>query len=235
MRRVAPQQRLVLELEVLGQRHDDLLRARPGDLVVAVGHVLLDGDRREASPDRPGAARRSSDLGGVRRRRGRAPASPAATIPTPRTSTATTISPTRGDAADDAAPASPPARAARANRRRSSAADCGSGSSRSSSGRAAQTDDEARRAAPTFVPNSLVCGAISSVLATATRRPNTTRPTRPAGHGLRVGDHEEQEDQDLGRGDDDPPEVDAADRRERPVRGHAVARRGEHARRRPRA
>ena len=32
-----------------------------------------------------------------------------------------------------------------------------------------------------MVPNSLVCGAIRSVLATATSRPNTTRPTRPAG------------------------------------------------------
>ncbi len=31
------------------------------------------------------------------------------------------------------------------------------------------------------MPNSFVCGAMSSVLATATRSPNTTRPTRPAG------------------------------------------------------
>ena len=42
-------------------------------------------------------------------------------------------------------------------------------------------DDESPTAAPTFVPNSSVCGAISSVLATATRKPNTTRPTRPPG------------------------------------------------------
>ena len=42
-------------------------------------------------------------------------------------------------------------------------------------------DDEARPSSATLVPNSLVCGAISSVLATATRRPKTTRPTRPAG------------------------------------------------------
>ena len=33
----------------------------------------------------------------------------------------------------------------------------------------------------TLVSNSLVCGASRSVLATATRMPNTTRPTRPAG------------------------------------------------------
>ena len=32
-----------------------------------------------------------------------------------------------------------------------------------------------------MVPNSLVCGAIRSVLAIATRNPNATRPTRPAG------------------------------------------------------
>ena len=31
------------------------------------------------------------------------------------------------------------------------------------------------------MPNSLVCGAIRSVLATATRTPNTIRPTRPPG------------------------------------------------------
>ena len=34
---------------------------------------------------------------------------------------------------------------------------------------------------PTFVPNSSVCGAISSTLTTATSAPNTIRPTRPAG------------------------------------------------------
>jgi hypothetical protein len=33
----------------------------------------------------------------------------------------------------------------------------------------------------TLVPNSLVCGAIRRVLATATRKPNTIRPTRPGG------------------------------------------------------
>ena len=33
----------------------------------------------------------------------------------------------------------------------------------------------------TFVPNSSVCGAIRSVLASATSRPKTTRPTRPVG------------------------------------------------------
>ncbi len=31
------------------------------------------------------------------------------------------------------------------------------------------------------MPNSFVCGAMSSVLVTATRTPNTMRPVRPAG------------------------------------------------------
>ena len=33
----------------------------------------------------------------------------------------------------------------------------------------------------TFVSNSVVCGAMRSVLATATRNPNTIRPPRPVG------------------------------------------------------
>ena len=51
----------------------------------------------------------------------------------------------------------------------------------------------------------------------------------PGRHGLRVRDHEEQEDEDLGRRDDHPPVVEAAHGRERPAGDHAVARRREHA------
>ena len=47
-------------------------------------------------------------------------------------------------------------------------------------GRAAQTTTRPA-SSPTFVPNSSVWGAMSSVLTTATSSPNTTRPTRPAG------------------------------------------------------
>ena len=54
------------------------------------------------------------------------------------------------------------------------------GTSRSISGRHAQTTTRPPSRA-TLVPNSFVCGAIRSVLTTATRSPNTTRPTRPAG------------------------------------------------------
>ena len=48
-------------------------------------------------------------------------------------------------------------------------------------------------------------------------------------HGAGVGDHEEEEDHDLRRGDDHAPEIDAADRRKRPARGHAMARCSEEA------
>ena len=44
----------------------------------------------------------------------------------------------------------------------------------------------------------------------------------PGRHRLRVRDHEEQEDQHLGRGDDRSPEVEPADGSERPAGGHAV-------------
>jgi hypothetical protein len=52
-------------------------------------------------------------------------------------------------------------------------------------------------------------------------------PDAPGRRRLRVGDHEEQEDEDLGRGDDDPEVVGAADRLECPPCGHAVSGRGE--------
>ena len=117
----------------------------------------------------------------------------------------------------------PPTTSRVTNRRRSSAAERGSGTSRSRSGRAAQmTTRPARR--PTLVPNSSVWGAIRSVLATATSTAEHDATDPPGRHGLRVGDHEEQEDQDLGRGDDHAPEVEAADGRERPVARSCSAR-----------
>ncbi len=119
-----------------------------------------------------------------------------------------------------------PSRAGVANRPISSAVDRGSGTSRSRIGRAAHTSTRPE-SSPTFVPNSLVCGASSRVLATATRKPNIDSPDTSGRRGLGVGDHEEQEDQHLGRGDDHSPEVESADRLERPVRGHAVPGAGE--------
>ena len=46
---------------------------------------------------------------------------------------------------------------------------------------------------------------------------------------LRVGDHEEEEDHDLRREHDDPPELEAGDRAEVPARRHLVARGRDHA------
>ena len=51
---------------------------------------------------------------------------------------------------------------------------------------------------------------------------------------LRVGDHEEEEDQHLGREHEHPPEVRARDRAEVPARGHLMAAEREHADARPR-
>ena len=61
-----------------------------------------------------------------------------------------------------------------------SAADRGSGNTRSKKGRAALITNRPERR-PTFAPNSWVCGAISNVEAIATISANTRRPTRPAG------------------------------------------------------
>ena len=104
---------------------------------------------------------------------------PAATIPTPRPKTATTSTSTPATPRRAPAPGLPIA-SREAKRPTWSPADRGSGTSRSRIGRAAQmTTSPASR--PTFVPNSLVWGAIRSVLAIATSRPNRTRPTWPPG------------------------------------------------------
>ena len=88
----------------------------------------------------------------------------------------------------------------------------GAGAS-SSSGRAAQTIASAPRSA-TLLANSVRCGAIRSV----GEQPDADgvergAPTRPLGNRLRVGDHEEEEDEHLGRDHEHPPEVAARDRR----------------------
>ncbi len=77
------------------------------------------------------------------------------------------------------------------------------------------------------MPNSFVWGAMSSVLVTATRKPKTMRPHAAGRHRLRVGDHEEEEDEHLGREEDHPPVVEPAHWRERPPRHHGMAGRGE--------
>ena len=54
----------------------------------------------------------------------------------------------------------------------------------------------------------------------------------PLGDRLRVGDHEEEEDEDLGREGEHAPELPVRDRADVPARGHVVAARGEHGDRR---
>src|SRR6516164_2599866 len=49
-----------------------------------------------------------------------------------------------------------------------------------------------------------------------------------AGNRARVGDHEEEEDEDLGRGHEEPPERPAGDRPEVPAGRHRVPARREH-------
>ncbi len=142
--------------------------------------------RRRSSGTSPGRHRGGRGPGRrpPRGRRRREPGIPATTMPTPtsddrgRRSAPTRRTPSQDPGTD--AGASPPVASRVANRPRSSAADPGSGTSRSTSGRTAHTTTRPPSRA-TLVPNSSVCGAIRSVLATATRRPNTTRPTRPAG------------------------------------------------------
>ena len=180
--------------------------------MIPVGHVRLDGDRRE---------RRRVDLcgrgRGCRRLPGRRPRGP--------------VHPADDDPGSDER--RPPRRPALAQGTDGAAPVPGAGTSRSRIGRAAQTTTRPASRA-TLVPNSLVCGAISRVLATPTSTPNSDATDPPGGHRLRVGDHEEQEDQHLRGGHDHPPEVEPAHGRERPAGGHAVPGRRERSRgRRP--
>ena len=101
-------------------------------------------------------------------------------MPAPTTSTATAIEPDPQGAAGEPGPGGPAGREPGREPADVVLGRRGSGSTRSSSGRAAhRTTRPASR--PTLVPNSSVCGAMRSVLATPTRRPKTIRPTRPTG------------------------------------------------------
>ena len=61
-----------------------------------------------------------------------------------------------------------------------------------------------------------------------------TASSRASRRRLGVGDHEEEEDEDLRRGHEQPPELPALDRPDVPGRRHGVAARSEHADTRPR-
>ena len=101
---------------------------------------------------------------------------PAATMPTPTDERDDTGHAEPGAPAwRRPAPRDPSRTVAVRRRRRSAPAPAG----RAVGGPGTATTRPASR--PTFDPNSSVWGAISKVLATATRKPKTTRPTRPAG------------------------------------------------------
>ena len=203
----------------------DLLGAGAGDLVVPVEHALLDRDRRERRRVDVvrHAARTSSarDDDAAGRRPGDDDRRPQ------RRQTARRREPTRTRRADR------PRRLAAGRRSASRIGRSGRPPS-VVRGRADRGADElrtprpGRRAAPPWCRTRRSAAPSASVLATATRRPNSDASDPSGRHGLRVRDHEEQEDQHLGRGHDHPPEVEPADRRERPARGHAVSGRGEH-------
>ena len=99
--------------------------------------------------------------------------------------------------------------------------DLSAGKSHSISGRAAQTSASAPSSA-TLVPNSVVCGAIRSYGKHADRNRVDTPGRGALGVVFGIGDHEEQEDEDLGRRDEHPPEVGVRDRAEVPARRHGV-------------
>ena len=142
----------------------------------------------------PGSRPSTSSAGGSTKPRA---GPPAATMATPTSATASSSAPARGRAR----PPAPPVTRRRANRSGSSPSEPAGGTSRSRSGRAAHTITRLPRSA-TLVPNSFVCGAIED------RRHDREHerehdPADPTGrHRLRVGEHEEQEDEHLGRGDD---------------------------------
>ena len=151
----ARQQRLALELQVLGQRQDDLLGARAGDLVVPVGDVLLDGDRRERrrvdvvrhpAEDVVGLGGDDRRVPGCRRRRCR-----------PDDDDGAGEQRHPDGAAEETGPSLRRSRAPLTTGGRRRPPIRRSGAQRSSSGRTAHTRTRPPSSA-TFVPNSSVCG-----------------------------------------------------------------------------
>ena len=179
--RVLAEQRLVLDLEVLGEGHQDLLAMRRRDRRGPSPGRPGRRDRRAACPGRPGVRHAVEQLARVGRDdpAGRRPRGDDAR---PRaTRTATTSEPDAGRTARRDAGASRPA-AERQPAGEAAELVGGRARLRAAPGRAAGARRRARRgppAAPTFVPNSLVWGAISSVLAIADEEAER-RPARPA-------------------------------------------------------
>ena len=222
---VAAQHRLVLELEVLGQVSTIAWAPSPAISwfqsstscsTVIVGNVA--GSTSCGTRPRTSSASVDHDVagGGPGERR------PPTRRRTPRQRRARR----RTAAVGSASAPSPPGGHRVANRPRRSAAEAGCGDEPVEEGTSRAHDDEAAQQGD-LRPELVVCGAMSSVLATATRNPNTTRPTRPAGTVFGSVIMKNRKIRSSGEVDDHPPVVEPADRRERPARGHAVAGRGE--------
>ena len=182
------------------------------------------------SPDRPAPRRhwstRRSPAAGARRREGRrsAVASGRAGMP------ATTTSPAKPAAAESQRACRSPSvshEPAAPSRARESSGEPGAGRSRSSSGACRTHQGERRQDGDLGRELGRLWG-------------DQKRREEPDAHGVhdtghatlrdrhRVGDHEEEEDQDLGRRDEQPPERPTGDRSQVPSSRHRVAARREH-------
>ena len=184
--RVGPQQRLVLELEVLGEGQHDLTRPCAGDLVVPVEDVLLDGDRGEGGRvDLVGDP--AQHVGGrgddpARRRAGGDDGRPEHRRPTPGTALPGAAGPAAGRPGEPVA--GTPASTGRVDR---------ADSSRSAIGRQAHTTASPPSSA-TFVPNSVRLWGHQQRAGHGDEEAEHDPAAAAGGHGLRVRDHEEQED-----------------------------------------
>ena len=221
---VPSQQGLVLELEILGERHQDPLRDRPARGVLPGRHI--GGDGREGGrvdPVRHAVEHlpRIGDHEAAGRR-------PRDDDPGPEDEDG------GHDQADPQGAPGDPAAVAADQRSGREPPEVVGGRPRfgqeSIEQRPCRADDDQAGEEPDLGPELVRLRAPSGACSPPpTRRPKTIRPTRPAGTVLGSVIMKNRKISTSGEVDDDPPEVDAADRRERPVRGHAVARLGQDA------
>ena len=214
-RTVGAPERLGFELQVLGQRQDDLLGARSGDLVVPVEDLLVDGDRGERGRvDLDGHA---ADDVGRRRHDGPARRGPG-------------DDDRRGDHDEDAR-ATTPARARTPAAGVTQPAEVVGGgpwgrnepvherTARAHDGQAAEQAD--------LGPELVRLRRHQERAGDGHEEGEHDTADAPGRQRPRIRDHEEQEDEHLRRRDDHAPVVEPAHRRERPAGDHAVPGRGE--------
>ena len=218
--RIAAQDGLVLDLEVLGHRHHDVAGALALDRVVPVGHVLADRDRRERRRvDLVGD--RVQDRGGVEdrqpgRRAGRDDPDADREDEDERQADARRAADraVTGSAAAGREPCREPAQLVRGGLRLGQ---------EPLEDRPDRADRDEAGEEGDLRPELVRLRGDEDRARDRDEDAEDDPPDATGRDGLRVRDHEEQEDQDLRRGHDHAPEVDPADGAERPVRGHAVA------------